>query len=118
MMIIKEFTHELRNKELFWQVQTGEPGKWAADACSVQALNVGDATEFDSGVITVTKSNDPALGGIAIGAGVTITAPGITSLTGSDWFKLAYLLFAVTTQSSTSRRVRLIVCMRKLGFSV
>lgn len=123
MIKIQEFVHELRNKELFGSVFMGElaqdgVGGWAADTCSIQALNEDGNNDFDSGIITVSRANDPTRGGAALGGGVTITAPGLTALTGTEWFKNAWLQFAVTTQSANSRVVRLIVCMKKLYLSV
>lgn len=86
------------------------------DSCSIQAL--AQEGDFDSGVITVKKSNDHSMAPVASGA-VTITATGtLTELTGSNWFKAEYIVLDVTTSATGARTVQLAVTMKKLGFSV
>lgn len=86
------------------------------DSCSIQTYNPEGAT-FNSGVITVKKSNVQA-GGVPIDINptpVTITQPGIKELVAADWEKCRYLVLQATTAASSATRILGTACLKKLG---
>ena len=90
------------------------------DAVSVQTHNPGAAT-FDSGVVTLKKSNIPDYA-TAVDLNVTpvtITAPGVKELAIADYGKAAFLWLDVTTQAaSNATRIKVAVSLKRLGFSL
>lgn len=91
----------------------------AWDSVSIHAVCTND-DDFDSGVITVRKGNTGNHGD-AVGLNatpVTLTAPGMKELLIADYGKAAFLFMAVTTAASSSRRVKLAVSLKRLGFSL
>lgn len=89
------------------------------DACSITTHAPEDA-DFNSGVITVKKSNINTHGSfVDINVTpVTITAPGVKELALADWGKVAFLKLECTTAGTAPREIQVSICFRKLGFSL
>lgn len=93
-------------------IPTGD--NWDCASIQTEAL---DATTFNSGVITVRKTNDITMTPVDLDSTpITITAPGMKELVGSTWHKAGYLVLVVTTAASSRTIVKVSVSLRNLGY--
>ena len=90
------------------------------DAVSIESVVLEGGTTFNTGVISVGKSNREGGAAIAFGTPKTITAPGLTVFdsTLTDWGQTNFLVIECTTAASTGTRVMLTIYLTKLGFKL
>lgn len=88
------------------------------DSLSIQAEVLGMNSSFNSGIITIKKSN--RLGGDLedLDTVTTITADGITDIDVADWAESRFVVPVVTTKSTTFTKVRLTFIFKKFNFNV
>jgi len=86
------------------------------DTASIHTYNP-EGTSFNSGVISVKKSNMKAGGQpAALSTPMTISAPGLVPITSDDWRAAGYITLECTTGASSATRVNGVVVLTKLGF--
>ena len=86
------------------------------DTVSIESVVLEGGSTFNTGVISVKKSN--ADGAIAFATPEAITAPGLTELTLTDWAQANFLVLECTTAASAATRVSLTIYLTKLGFKL
>ena len=88
------------------------------DAVSIESVVLEGGTTFNTGVISVGKSNREGGAAIAFGTPLTLTAPGLAELTLTDWAQANYLVLECTTAASAATRVMLTIYLTNLGFKL
>jgi len=87
------------------------------DSISIDAAMLQGGTTFNTGVISIKKANSDG-GAVSFGTPETITAPGLTELTLTDWAQANFLVVECTTAASAATRVLLTIHKSKLGFKL
>ena len=88
------------------------------DTCSIETYMAPGSVDFATGQISVQKANCKLSDPTDLPTPLALTAPGLVELTGSHWFKTAFLVLKCSTAASSPVRVMGAVCLKHLGYSV